>query len=134
MRNLVVLLSIAAVLACPYECAVKLAAAQAIGSDAKAACCEECEAHRPATPTGDPTPNAPTPDEDGRWCLCEGAVFDAGARSLVDDSVQVTLWIGNAGLAEYSAISATAPRFERSTPPPTMAGWPMRIAICSLLL
>lgn len=134
MRNLVVLLSIAAVLACPYECAVKLAAAQAISSDAKPACCEECEAHRPTTPAGDPTPNTPAPDEDGRWCLCEGAVFDAGARSPVDDSVQVTLWIGSAGLAEFSAISASAPQFERSASPPTMGGRFMRIAICSLLL
>jgi hypothetical protein len=133
MRNLTVLLSLAVVVACPYVCTVRLAAAHAIGSSAKPACCEHCESHRPA-PMGDPTPHAPSSSEDGRLCLCGGAVFDAGVRLAVDDSAQVTLWVGTAGAAESSAISIPARRLERSTSPPTVDGRLMRIAICSLLL
>jgi hypothetical protein len=134
MRSLIVLLSITAILVCPHLCAVKYAAAQAMGGDGKPACCDKCEAHRPTTPIDDPARNTPAPDEDGRWCLCEGAVFDAGSRSLVDDSVQVTLWIGNSEFAELSAVSVPAPRFERTTSPQSLDGRSVRIAIRSLLL
>jgi hypothetical protein len=133
MRNLVVLLTIAVVLACPYQCAIKLSAAVAIGSNAKPACCEDCEPGQPTLPAGQPTPNAPAP-EDGRSCLCEGAVFDAGVRSPVDDLVHVFLWGGIAGFSEFSAIPTSAPKLERSIPRPTMDGSFTRIAICSLLL
>jgi hypothetical protein len=134
MRTLVVLLSIAAVLACPYQCAVKLAAAQGIGVDQKPACCEQCQARETTQQDQNQTPTSPGPDEDGCWCLCEGAVFDAGSRSLVDDSVQVSLWTWASGLAESPDDAAPTPSFDCAGLPPPLDGRLTRIAIHSLLL
>jgi len=134
MRNFVVLLSIASVLACPYECAAKLAAAQTIGSDQRPACCDRCQAHETTVPVKDQTPAPLAPNEDGRWCLCEGAVFDAGSRSVVDDAEQVSLWTWVVSPVEMLENDTPMPSFECVYSPPPLSGRFTRIAIRSLLL
>lgn len=134
MRTLVVLLSIASVLACPYACAVKLAAAQAIGNDQRSVCCKQCQARETTAPIQDQAPTSPAPDEDGCWCLCEGAVFDAGSRLLVDDSVQASLWTWVTGPVKAPDVDAPTPGSDFAVSPPPVSGRLMRIAIRSLLL
>lgn len=136
MRNLVVLLSIAAIVLCPYQCAVKWAAAQANRGEAKPACCEECKTHQQTAAefSEQQTPLAPAPDQEGRACLCAGAVFDAGARSLPDFDAEVlyTTLSLRPGAAHQMALSATA--FDHTLLPPPRDGRLTRIALRSLIL
>lgn len=134
MQTVVVFLSIASVLACPYDCAVKVAAAQAMRSDHKPACCKRCRTSETTEPTNNPTPESPAPVEDGRWCLCEGAVLCATARFSVDDSLQVSLWTWVSGTAETLDIATHLPSIDRAELPPPLDGRLTRIAMHSLLL
>ena len=134
MRNIVVLLAIVSVLACPYECAVKLAAAQVMGGDKVAACCDKCRTRETTAPVNDHTPSPPAPDEDGRWCLCEGVVFDPGARSLIDDSVEASLGTWAIGSAKLLNANAPTPNVDCAALPPPLDGRLTRISIRSLLL
>jgi hypothetical protein len=138
MRTILVYLTIVSLLLCPYDCAVKSAAAQAIGSLDRSACCESCRARATAetpNPASERQPQEPTPAEDGRSCLCEGAVFDAAARSSADTSSQVSFWIGAVDSAVTLGLTTPPPSANRVDPlPPHDGGRLTRIAICSLLV
>ncbi len=92
MHSVVVSLLIVGILTCPYECAVKMVAAQE-SSGVKNSCCDQCRG-RQAGRTQDGKPerdNPPVSDDDGVSCLCEGAVFDVTARQVVDDAI-LSFW------------------------------------------
>jgi hypothetical protein len=135
MRTFFIYLMIAALLLCPYECAVRLAAAQTTGNDTHAACCEQCQARQAEEPTAPDHEQLPAPSEDGRSCLCEGAVFDATARSPLKLSLQAFLWIEASNSAQTPTHGLSVMRFDRGEWPEAEAsGRLARIAIRSLLL
>lgn len=143
MRTIIVYLAIVALLLCPYDCAVKLAAAESLGNENHVACCEKCRAResseiRSSTDRGspsDPDPAQPIPSEDGKSCLCEGAVFDAATRSSADAVLEFSLLSWVADSAEMPSLALFAPRVNRAGLPPNEEGGRLtRIAIRSLLL
>jgi hypothetical protein len=135
MRTFLIYLLIVALLICPYECAVKLAAAQSPGNDANSKCCDRCRARQADETTAPDREQSPAPSDDGRNCLCEGAVFDASARSPLELSLQSVLWIEASNSAQTPTYDLSVMSFDRG-------GWPeadasgrlTRIAIRSLLL
>jgi hypothetical protein len=133
MRSIVVHLTIAALLVCPFECALRLAAAQGAGDERAAACCGECpeSAGQPSSPDRVPTP---APAEDGKSCVCEGAIVDAGARpGSSHDWPSCPL----GPIADDAATRAWPGRrcFDRTAASPVESGGRVtRLAICSLLL
>ncbi|MFN0018619.1 MAG: hypothetical protein ACKVP0_10190 [Pirellulaceae bacterium] len=133
MRTIVVFLSIASLLACPYECAVKQAAAQACGTGHQPDCCDQCQARETTEPSDSQAP-PPAPNEDGRWCLCDGVVFDVAARPVVDHSFDVSLWTWVCGPAEVLDFAVPMPSVDSASLPPPLDGRLTRIAIHSLLL
>lgn len=137
MRTFIVYLSIVALLLCPYGCAVKLAAAQSLGNE-KDACCEECRARESSRtpPSGGPRdPAQPRPTEDGKSCVCEGAVFDATTRSPADAVLEFSLLSWAADVAIAPSLAAFSPCAGRTGPPPKeVGGKSARIVICSLQL
>lgn len=134
MRNLVVLLTIVAVLACPYECMAKSAAAYSNSGMVELDCCEACHLSRPSLPSDQHDSHPPAPDEDGCWCLCEGAVFDVGARPQVNEFLKVALWVRDANSAKLANQSLPALSRDDLDWPPPIGGQSFRIAIHSLLL
>jgi hypothetical protein len=136
MRTFIVYLATVALLLCPYGCALKSAAAKSLGNEDRA-CCEECRAReKSATPSsgGDRDPAQPGPSEDGKSCVCEGAVFDAATRSAADAVLDFSLsWVAVVAAAPSSANFG--PGMDRAGQPPNEVGGRLsRIAICSLLL
>lgn len=88
MHAFSVLLLIASILACPYQCAVKLvdAAAPAV----QKTCCNHCQSQRDhACPPGSDQ-DRPASDDDGVTCFCEGAMFDVASRYTLDDAITST--------------------------------------------
>jgi hypothetical protein len=141
MYRIFVYQAIVGVLLCPYTCAVRASVARAPAeSSASVACCEDCQIRRLAQdgcPSQDHGPADPQdPSEDGRSCLCEGAVFDASAGGPADSLLEASLWavaVTPAGLPE-----STMPDWNtwRTTdqPPPPWGGRQARIAFQSFLL
>lgn len=143
MRSIIVYLAIVALLMCPYDCAVKFAAAQSLGNSDHVACCEKCRVRQlsespPPCGEGMPVergPSQPAPSEDGKSCLCEGAVFDATTRSPADAIQEFSLlsWVADSALAPLKA--AHTPSVDSADPPPNDNGGRLtRIVIRSLLL
>ena len=132
MRSLLIFVAIAAVLLCPYNCAVRAAASRAsANTESKKACCERCRATRPSE--GDESPDR-EPREDDTSCFCTGVVFDASARAPLD----TLLFSTHAARSVDSAISeSTAPEqiaIGAAGPPPLLGGLLLRIAINSFLI
>jgi hypothetical protein len=143
MRTIIVYLAIAALLVCPYDCAAKFAAAQAGGSKVRTSCCEKCRARElselPSSSgqrsTDDRDPARPRPSEDGKSCLCEGAVFDAATRLPTDAVLEFSLLSWVADVAAKPSLAAFTPSFDHAGPPPSELGGRLtRIAIRSLLV
>ena len=138
MRTFIVYLAIAALLLCPYNCAVKWNSANGAQNDGQRACCDKClarETSNAAIPAHDQSPKHPEPDEDGRCCLCEGAVFNAAAQSWHVTSLQAFLWTWVIDPTEPQGLtSLTATATCDSMPPALAGGLSARIAICSLVL
>lgn len=134
MRNLVALFSIACILLCPYQCAVKWAAAQGINNNEKPACCDECQASRTAAPLRQRVPEGPASDQEGRACLCAGAVFDAEARLLPDDNASILLDTWSDRPATTLKIAVATTTYDPTSSPPPLDGRLTRIAMRSLLL
>lgn len=143
MRSIIVYLVIAALLMCPYDCALKVAAAQSLGNDDHVACCEKCRVRELSeTPSSsgerlpvERGPSEPAPSEDGRFCLCEGAVFDATTRSPADTVLEFSLssWVADVAFAPCPV--SFPPSVDRVGPPPNDEGGRFaRIVIRSLLL
>jgi hypothetical protein len=91
MRSLVAILCLLAVIACPYECAVKRVAAQWAHAVPQAGCCEGCCTRQDDNSSEKDSPQPAAPEDDGIWCVCEGVIFDSSARTLLDDIAQVGL-------------------------------------------
>jgi hypothetical protein len=134
MRTVLVYIAIAALLLCPYHCAVKRAAAQTLRSEVTQACCAECLARQNSIPRAPVDPQSPGPDEGSRSCFCEGAAFDAQARVEIShpQSVHWTWVIDPCASLGSSLMLAHGDREIR--PPPDEGGLATRITICSLLL
>jgi hypothetical protein len=136
VRTFIVYLSIVAILVCPYDCAVKYAAAQSVGGENQIACCERCAAHRATehSPAGS-NEHQPKPADDGKSCLCEGAVFDGMTRSDVEIVLQFSLSPCVADTAAApSLVSFSAGLESGGTPIDDEGGRSMRIAMRSLQL
>ena len=139
MRNTIVILTVAALLACPYDCTAKLASSLAVhgektGRKQDAACCQKCRIRQSTSPLQDNTPGTPVPEEDGRCCLCEGALLGAGPVFPLADSTPIALPSWNASPSEIHDAGAQAARFDVGSPPPPWDGRQLRIVICSMLL
>ena len=88
MHAIAVLLLIASILACPYQCTVKLVDAEAPA--VQKTCCEHCQSQRSnACPPGSEQ-DRPASDDDGVTCFCEGAMFDVASRYALDDAITFT--------------------------------------------
>ena len=100
MRSIVVYLAIGTLLLCPYDCAVKQAAAASLGSHQQNPCCEVRVCHLSEQSHRDRAPNQPKPSEDGKSCLCEGVVFDATLRSPAEAILEFSLlaWVADAAV------------------------------------
>jgi hypothetical protein len=143
MRSVVVYLAIGTLLLCPYDCAVKQAAAASLGSQQQSSCCEECRARDFAEAASssqeqsqrDRAPNQPKPSEDGKSCLCEGVVFDATLRPPAEAILEFSLLAGVADAA-LEPLLAACPLHAATSGPPPLQDWgaSMRIALGSLLL
>ena len=133
MRSLPIYVAIAAVLLCPYNCAVRAAASRASANkEAGKSCCERCRCER--AHEQDESPNRESRDED-RSCFCGGAVFDASARAPLDTllfSTHEALWVDSALCHESLASEQFA--LEAADPPPIWGGRLLRIAINSFLV
>lgn len=143
MRSVVVYLAIGTLLLCPYDCAVKQAAAESLGSQQQIPCCQKCRSRDLAVAATasqeqsqrDRTPNQPKPSEDGKSCLCEGVVFDATLRSPAEAILEFSLLAWAADAALEPLFAACPPRAATSGPPlMEVGGASMRIALGSLLL
>ncbi len=135
MRTFLIYLMLATLLICPYECAVRLAAAQTPGNDANSACCERCRVRQADESRAPDHERLPAPSEDGRCCLCEGAVFDAAARSPLELSLQSVLWFEVSDSAQTPTHGLAVMSFDRGDWAKAEAsGRLTRIAIRSLLL
>lgn len=134
MRSLPILFAIAAVLLCPYNCAVR-AAASRVGVNKVTAktCCERCRAARPVE--GDETPDQRAPREDSRSCFCTGVVFDASARAPADTLLFLMHW--TLSVDSEVVLESTSPKqvaIEAAGPPPILGGRLLRIANGSFLI
>jgi hypothetical protein len=134
MRLVLVILGVASALACPYECAGKWASAQTMTSDQTLRCCKQCEPRGDEMPADNHVPRAPAPNEDGHWCLCEGAVFGSAARPIVDGSDRDSVWIGGSGSSETIGIAGPTLGIDDAAKLPLPGGKQLRIMIHSLLL
>ncbi|MEX2176630.1 MAG: hypothetical protein WD872_19850 [Pirellulaceae bacterium] len=143
MRTIIVYLAIAALLMCPYVCAAKLAGAGSLGNEDQVACCQTCRARELSQTQnssgqrspGDRDPAQPRPSEDGKSCLCEGAVFDSTTRSPADAVLEFSLLARVADMATTPSLAPFAPSVDRAGPPLNKDGGRLtRIAIRSLLL
>ena len=140
MHKLLVYQAILGVFLCPYSCAVREMAARAPAEkSASAGCCERCRMRQLAEsedPVQDRGPSdQDDPSEDGRSCLCEGAVFDATARSPADSLLETSLWALLVDSAEMPEV--TRPDWfpqHLGQPPPLGGGRQVRIAVQSFLL
>ena len=158
MRSFIVYLAIATLLWCPYNCALKAAAAQSFASRDRTACCDRCRARElakvvtaraitaraitakdtvPADSRGtSDRPSAPNrPSKDGKHCVCEGAVFDAAARYAVDADLDISLLPWLAHDCDLSSSPGFERGFDRVGPLiPLDAGRSLRVSLGSLLL
>jgi hypothetical protein len=131
MRPFVSALTIAALLLCPYECAVKSAQAQSRTSVPQPACCSQCQARQ--AKESPPARPLPAPSEDGRSCVCEGAVFASQPGFQLEVYLLVLPWMGtcDAALAlAHAPAVADCPREDW----PQSSGSQLRLAMGSLLL
>lgn len=56
------------------------------------ACCEHCRTSSDLAHDEVPArDNQPANDNDGGWCMCEGAIFDVGSRQVLNDVV-ISSW------------------------------------------
>jgi len=133
MRSLPIFVAIAAVLLCPYNCAVRGAASGAAADpEARESCCERCRCEN--GPKHDESPSRESRDED-QSCFCGGAVFDASARTQVDTllfSSHLAQSVDSAKSFESPAPGQVA--IEAAVPPPILGGRLLRIALDSFLI
>ena len=128
-----VYLTVAALLLCPYDCAVKSALARSVGDKTEHVCCEQCQSESATEEKETPEPTDPA--NDGRSCLCEGAVFDASVRTVQETLLFSFLWapvVFSTTQVELSNPVRIA--CDASQPPPLLSGWERRVLILSLVL
>ena len=133
MSSPVVYLIVVALLLCPYDCAVKSALARTMGTHEEIGCCENCQAELDSEEASTPKPLEPA--NDGRSCLCEGAVFDASLRSTQDILFLATLWAAQVvSTANVGVSQPLRTNFELREVPPICSGKARRIEMLSLVL
>jgi len=134
MRIIVPLLCVLAVLLCPHMCALQAAVPQSVVSDRQPACCEHCQKSRSSSTEQEQQPASPPPSENGRCCVCEGAVFDLTPRSVLDDLLSASHWYWHDTSTGVSAVDVSDRQFRCIDAPHPSPGREIRVAICSLLL
>ena len=137
MHKILVYLAIVGILLCPYDCAVREAAARATNGDAKcSSCCHHCPCQPDNCPAHSEDPSDQEgPCDDGRSCLCEGAVFDVSARSMTNSLLEFSLWAPAVDSAETPRLTEPDWYAQRMVkPPPADGGRQLRIVVQSFLL
>jgi hypothetical protein len=128
MHKILVHLAIVGLLLCPYDCAAREAAARLTGDNqAAAACCQKCRERQQQSPT-------PRPSEDGKSCICEGAMFDAAAAGPVVPPLDATLWAVIVDPVTMPELTSPDWIALHTGPPPLLGGRQVRIAVQSFLL
>lgn len=82
MQKFAAILSLIAIVACPYECTVKQLVMHTASTESQTGCCEGCCTSESDRSDSEQSP--PAQDGDGVWCLCDGAVVDNSARPTID--------------------------------------------------
>jgi hypothetical protein len=96
MRSILSILTIAALLLCPFDCIVKRSLARAASGLSEktppVVCCSDCAKQERRD---DSTPTAPTknPSQDDRCCICEGAILATVDHSTETFSCSVLTWV-----------------------------------------
>ena len=137
MRSILSILIIAAVLICPFDCAVKRSLAQSAAGMAGSAqtkdCCSNCghQQHE-----ADPIPSEPTkdPSQDGRCCVCEGAILATIEQATETFSYLVLHWVALETPKAICQQGFSAHPLEDGTALPQLLGRERRISMLSLLL
>ena len=142
MRSAVVVLAIVALVVCPHDCAAKSVVLQASPTAAAPVCCGHCQ-HAPLPvdtlptkrPESEPIPAGPQPSEDGKSCLCEGAIFDVATRGEVDAAVGLAFLACPSDIAITPSLASRISRVRgRGALPLMPVGRLARIALRSLQL
>jgi hypothetical protein len=140
MFRLLGIQAILGILLCPYHCVAKQALLRARADHAVASgCCEQCRCRQqaetaiPAEAPGDSEPLDPC--EDGRSCICEGAVFDAPGKGPAAPLLEFAHFAAAIDSAIAGAQSPpTAPARDLRHAPPWESGQQIRIATQSFLI
>ena len=134
-----VLLTIAAMLACPYVCMAKVSAHGApVEQRAACSCCQ----HASRCPVGESNPveterrgGAPVEACDF-MCLCKGAIYtENNPKFVLEEQTASVVCLDFTCIVQADAGSQSAPSFTEAPPPPKLcSGRSIRLAISSLLL
>lgn len=137
MRPVLSILIIAAVLICPFDCAVKRSLAQSAAGKTELAqpksCCSNC-AHQQQD--ADPRPSEPTkdPSKDGRCCVCEGAILATVEHASETFSFLVLHWVTLEYPKAICQQGFSAHPLDNDTVLTQLLGRERRISMLSLLL
>ena len=134
MRSFLAILTIVALLACPLDCAAKYAIARVAGGETQAACCDHCQESHPCDTSESPAAPQQTPDQDGRCCVCEGAIFVATDPTLIDGTFETATWTWLDTPVDLLGTNNIQASEARVGVPPPWQGIERRIAIHSFLI
>ena len=126
LYRFVALLTVVALLTCPYVCPVNPECCASVDAKEPMACCAACEPRHTSPPAKE------FPAEDGccdDWCLCQGAVLDHAVVVVGPPTVQ------SCDVLDAADAQTASPVTETFSPGPdaTFYGEGLRVAIRSLL-
>lgn len=134
MRSFLAIIAVIALLACPMDCAAKYAIARTAGEDTIAACCDHCRENHTSDTSENPAAPEQKPEQDGRCCVCKGAIFVATDLTQINGQFEsdTCTWIDapvdSVGKNHVQILEA------RVGVPPPWQGIEWRIAIHSLII
>jgi hypothetical protein len=138
MRTLLALLTIAAILICPYVCAVKEAVVRSSGQAHVKSCCQHCRSESSDTKSSSteqqPATPVKTPVQESRTCVCEGAIFSVVDRIAIEVTWQASLWISVPDPIVVFDSQNPLATIDLAGLPPPWRGLQRRIVLNSLLI
>ena len=133
-RAVQVLLTVAGILACPFQCMARVGDYRA-PAEKRAAC--SCCQHRqdpadesdPGTSPVEPQRRGPAhPEGCGCTCLCKGAVETAGVPKVdLGEQMALAAWLDTSVAAQVDAGASAIPSFKAG--PPEQSSLPSRPAV-----
>jgi hypothetical protein len=134
MRSFLAILTIIALLVCPLDCATKRAIAQSAGQENQKACCNHCSEKHNKNSSESPACPEPSSNQEGRSCICKGAIYVASEPTLNFGSLDLATWVWiDCPLGTSISYHVHAAEVRDGEPPPWQ-GRDRRIAIHSLLI